>query len=392
MIQIATATLPSSDNYQTNIFYTAGSFGSESTNFQSITNIDADISGTTTSTNYNASLGLLSTFLFDKTAPTVTLSSPEDMYSSGSSEVTYEYVVADLHIKECSLWIANEKVKTETVAASGTHSITYTTTEEGSTAWFISCKDKGLNEKNSSVRTIVFPATEEEEQDPAPAGGSGRSETIYDESEFGFLHLNEFLTSYIHRNEHLPLPNQTVNFWVYLTEASQGAKVEYHYSHNKQDWTTLESIQEMAGESYSSPLGGYPPHTMIYYYVTATLDGQTIRTPAVGYDLIVWDNPPVGVSVFAKVLDSLLIFWSWIKSKGLFIGIGLALVLTVFFWKYTIKIIKFVLRVLIAIIEFIVRLFVAVTPPAFAFVSTVPGMIIALMLVSAVIICIKLSL
>jgi hypothetical protein len=110
---------------------------------------------------------------------------------------------------------------------------------------------------------------------------------------FKFMNPNIFETSFIHRSSNLPLPEEKVRFWVYVFEPRETDRVYFNYGFNKTNITTMEMLYNATDKSHYYFLGGYPPRTLITYYVTAVRNENEIRTPVKGYDVIVWDNPPI---------------------------------------------------------------------------------------------------
>ncbi len=112
-----------------------------------------------------------------------------------------------------------------------------------------------------------------------------------------FTNIFPITGSYTHRSDNNPTPTQNVDFWVYVSDddnTPDELTVMFYYStDNKQTWLSKEMSYDNMTDTWNTQLGNYAPQTAVYYYVTATDNITIVRTPVIGYDYLVWDNPPI---------------------------------------------------------------------------------------------------
>lgn len=299
-IQVVNAEI-NSTNYRSSIVINSGGNTVNSSGYSLVAQIGDIIGININSSNYIASVGLLA--IPDRTYPVVTLISPDNLYTSPSSTVTFIYNVTDINIRACSLYFGLIRVMSENMSSSGTHQFVYATNITlGIDVWYISCRDLSGNDGNSSIRTININV---------PGSSSSISQGQYYPS-FHFVTLNKFGTSYIHRTSDLPLPEEKVEFSVTLSNVREDDEVIYHYSFDKLEWTNISMENKLV--NFYAAIGGYPPRTLIYYYVTARRDTRMIRTPFTGYDAIVWDNPPLTEEEEIMQTGKTNLLWIWILA------------------------------------------------------------------------------
>ena len=107
-----------------------------------------------------------------------------------------------------------------------------------------------------------------------------------------FINLNQVGSSYVHISDFNPMPDQPVDFTVYVLDPDGKEIVNLWWSRdNRQVWHDQYMVFDPLVGSYNTQLGGFPPQTRVFYYVEASRGSVTIRSPA-SFDFLVWDNPP----------------------------------------------------------------------------------------------------
>ncbi len=100
--------------------------------------------------------------------------------------------------------------------------------------------------------------------------------------------------SYIQRSDNNPTPTQNVDFYVSASDPDNDTlNLTFFYStNNLQSFSQKAMVYDAQTDTWRMQLGNYPAQTTAYYYVLASDGMLTNRTPATGYDVLVWDYPP----------------------------------------------------------------------------------------------------
>lgn len=295
LMEITYAVDLSSSNYSTDVILSSGGGSMNSSSYNTILEVGEPIVGNSSSVSYISKLGWLSNVAADYNPPIITLNTPLQFYSSTTSLVNFKFSVSDVNPYQCTLNFDYSEIKTINTPISGSYNISYDTgRSDGSAGWYISCVDQFNNKANSSIRSVNFILSS-----IAHSGGSMYYEDFY------FVNLNEFETSYTHRDQHLPLPEAYVRFSVSINDPKGDEDVTFYYGFNKEEMIPQTMDYDEDKEEFYTSIGGYDPRTMIVYYVTAKRDGLEIRTPMQGYDVIIWDNPPVDGTGYSSLVSNL---------------------------------------------------------------------------------------
>jgi hypothetical protein len=111
------------------------------------------------SNNKNSTLLMIIVSNYDLANPAITLLSPDDAYSTTTTELTLSYNVTDQsNIANCSLIISNVIDQTLTTITKGITSSFTKTFSVGSYTWSVNCTDSNNNIGNSSTRSLTITA------------------------------------------------------------------------------------------------------------------------------------------------------------------------------------------------------------------------------------------
>lgn len=126
-------------------------------------------------------------------------------------------------------------------------------------------------------------------------GGGGGYETPprgFVSCPISYVNLNQYRTSYIHRSDNNPSPEQIVDFTVFSSNYSSNQTLTFYYStDNKRSFNNISMHYDNETDSFVAQLGNYTPKTTVFYYVNGRCLSNTNRTPEKGYDVLLWDYP-----------------------------------------------------------------------------------------------------
>ena len=132
-------------------------------------------------------------FGVEKTAPNVTLSSPDDGYSAtGTQTINFQYNVSDgLNVTQCAL-IINDAISgynSTEINVSGTNSISKSVSA-GTYTWNINCTDEAGNVGNGTARSLTI------NQERSSGGGGGGGSSSIDKTAVYIINDKEFVLGY----------------------------------------------------------------------------------------------------------------------------------------------------------------------------------------------------